>query len=259
MGFSPDQLSRDGFLGGALHIFQPLNGYRAATDPVFLAAFTPARPGQSVLDLGCGVGTAGLCLASRVGGIDLHGLEIQRDYADLAARNARENGISLTVHQGDILAPPSDLRQRVFDHVIMNPPYYRKTDASAATDAGRDRANREGEAELSDWIAAGLRRTAQGGRVVIVHRVERLGDILAALQNGAGGIEVLPIASRRNRPASRVLVRAVKSGRAPLILHAPLIVHASDTHQEGKSGDFTDTVKAILAFSAELNPNTGSI
>ena len=78
-----DALTRDGFLGGRLMLWQPCQGYRAATDPVFLAAFVPARPGESALDLGCGVGAAGLCLARRVGSLDLHGLEIQPDYAAL--------------------------------------------------------------------------------------------------------------------------------------------------------------------------------
>ena len=82
-----------------------VDGSRAATDPVLLAAFVPARPGERVLDLGCGAGTAGLCLAARVPGLELHGLEVQPAYAELARRNAADNRLALTVHEGDCAGP----------------------------------------------------------------------------------------------------------------------------------------------------------
>lgn len=71
--FAEDALSRDAFLCGRLHLWQPKKGYRAATDPVLLAAACPARPGERVLDLGCGAGAAALCLATRVPGLELAG------------------------------------------------------------------------------------------------------------------------------------------------------------------------------------------
>ena len=117
----PD-LSRDAFLCGRLHLWQPRKGYRAATDPVLLAAACPARSGQSVLDLGCGVGAAALCLATRVPGLDLHGLELQESYASLARRNAAENAIPMHIETGDLADMPAALRLS-FDHVIANPPY----------------------------------------------------------------------------------------------------------------------------------------
>ena len=103
----PAELTEDGFLGGRLSLLQPARGYRAGVDPVFLAAATPARPGQSVLDLGCGVGTAALCLGARVPDLSLAGLERQPDYAALARENATRNGIPLTVIEGDLPARPN--------------------------------------------------------------------------------------------------------------------------------------------------------
>ncbi len=110
------------FLCGRLRLWQPVRGYRAATDAVLLAAACPARPGETVLDLGCGAGAASLCLAARVPGVVLSGLEVQPGYADLACRNAARNGVAMEVVEGDLAICPERLRD--FDHVIANPPWY---------------------------------------------------------------------------------------------------------------------------------------
>ncbi|MFZ1468486.1 MAG: methyltransferase, partial [Paracoccaceae bacterium] len=110
-------------MGGRVRLLQPLRGYRAATDPALLAAACPARAGQSVLDLGCGAGAASLCLAARVPGLQLTGLEVQPEYADLARRNAARNGADMQVETGDLTQIPRALR-RDFDQVIANPPWY---------------------------------------------------------------------------------------------------------------------------------------
>ena len=253
MSFGPAELTRDAFLDGRLRLWQPRAGYRAATDPVLLAAFVPARSGERVLDLGCGAGTAALCLAARVPGLDLHGLELQPDYADLARRNAAENGLALTVHDGDLRRPPAALRRLVFDHVLANPPFHHR-DATAAADPGRDRANREAGATLADWIAAGLRRLAPGGRLVLVHRAGRLDAILAALSARAGAIEVLPIASRAGRPASRVLVRARKDRAGPLTLWPPFTFHAGSSHTRDAES-YTAEAQRLLRDMGELLPD----
>ena len=82
----------DAFLGGRLTIRQPVRGYRAGADPVFLAAAVAAKPGERVLELGCGVGTALLCLGARVAGLDLTGVERQGDLADGGHASVRGEG-----------------------------------------------------------------------------------------------------------------------------------------------------------------------
>jgi tRNA1(Val) A37 N6-methylase TrmN6 len=247
------ELTRDAFLDGRLQVWQPRRGYRAATDPVLLAAFVPARAGERVLELGCGAGVAALCLARRVPGLELHGLELQADYAALARRNAAENGIALTVHEGDLRAPPPALRALSFHHVLANPPFHPASTVTPGSDAGRDRAHREGEADLAAWIDAALRRLAPRGRLVLIHRAGRLADVLAALAGRAGGIEVLPIASRQGRPAARVLVRARKGTNAPLILHAPLVFHDGDAHLADRES-YSAEAQAVLRGMSALPP-----
>jgi tRNA1Val (adenine37-N6)-methyltransferase len=253
VSFPDEALSRNGFLGGRLQIFQPIAGYRAATDPVLLAAFTPARPGDRVLDLGCGAGTAGLCLARRVGEIDLHGLEFQPDYADLARRNAVENDLRMTVHGGDLRWPPGALKRLSFNQVLMNPPFYRPHQATGSRDTGRDTAQREGVAGLGDWISTGLRRLAPKGSLVIIHRTERLAEILAALTGGAGAVEILPLSARAGRPASRVLVRGRKGSGAPLTLHPPFILHEGSAHLRD-GDDYSPEARRVLRGLSALPP-----
>ena len=158
--------TEDAFLGGRLVLHQPARGYRAGTDPVLLAAAVPATPGQSVLELGCGVGTAALCLMARVPGLDVTGVELQPDYADLARRNAARNALPLGVVTADLARLPDDLRQRAFDHVIANPPYFDPARSLPARDDGKATAF-AGDTPLAVWIDTALRRLAPGGRLVI--------------------------------------------------------------------------------------------
>lgn len=244
---SDSALTRDVFLNGRLAIWQPRLGYRAATDPVLLAAAVTARPGQSVLELGCGAGVALLALGARVPGLALQGVERQDDYAALARRNAAENGIAATITSADLTALPAALRVG-FDHVLANPPYYRP-ESPAARDAGRDAALRE-ETPLGDWIDAGLRRLKDGGFLTLIHLADRLPEILGAL-NGRAAALVRPLAPRAGRAAGRVLVQARKGAKAPFRLLAPLVLHDGPAHlRDGK--DFTPEAEALLRDAQAL-------
>lgn len=249
-GFSDTDLTRNDFLGGQLRLWQPRAGYRAGVDPVLLAASVPAVAGQSVLELGCGAGAAVLCLANRVPGLRLTGIELQPAYASLAGRNARDNAIELKVVQADLSNMPADLRNAQFDHVIANPPYYRPGAHSAASDPGRRAALSE-QTPLSDWIDAGTRRLAPRGYLHVIQRAERLPDLLSACDGRLGSIEVMPVAPRSGRSAELLIVRARKGGRAAFRLHAPLILHKGDRHEkDGES--YTETVSGILRGGVSL-------
>lgn len=240
--------TRDVFLGGALTIWQPRHGYRAATDPVLLAAAVPARSGQSALELGCGVGVALLALGWRVGGVSLTGVERQADYAALARRNAQLNGLEVRIETADIMALPQDLRHE-FDHVLFNPPYYPPT-APASADPGRAAALRE-ETPLADWLAVALRRLRPGGTLTMIHLAERLPAILTRLDGRAGAVTVLPVVARTGRAAGRVLVQARKGARAPFRLLAPLVMHDGDHHARD-GNDFSQRAQALLRDGAAL-------
>lgn len=247
--FAEDALTQDAFLGGLVRAWQPRHGYRAATDPVFLAAAVPAQAGQDVLELGCGVGVASLCLHARVRGLALTGVEVQGAYAALAMRNAVLNDAPLQVHEADLTALPPDLRVRSFDHVIANPPYY-AAHGPAARDLGRDRALRE-NTPLALWLDVALRRVRDGGFVTLIHLASRLPDMLAELTPRAS-VTVLPLAARALRPAKRVIVQARKGGRAPFVLLPPLVIHQGDGHL-GDGEYFTEPVRAIMRGAGGLD------
>ncbi len=247
-GFDEAALTHDAFLNGRVMIRQPRTGYRAATDPVFLAAAVPAAPGQNVLELGCGAGTALLCLAARVPGLRLTGVEVQPAYAALARRNAVENGAAVDVVAADLAALPTELRARSFDHVIANPPYF-APEAPGAQDAGRDRAQREAT-PLELWVDVALRRCRDGGVVSLIHLTERLPELLSGFA-GRAAVTVLPLSSRAQRPAQRVILRARKGRRDPFVLLPPLVVHEGDGHP-GDGEHFTLALRAMMREGAAL-------
>ncbi|MDE3027924.1 MAG: methyltransferase [Paracoccaceae bacterium] len=249
MFFDAD-VTDDGFLGGRLQILQPRVGYRAATDPVFLAAAVPALPGQTVLELGCGAGVASLCLAARVSELRVVGVEVQPSYADLARRNAVRNSIDIEVFEADLAAMPPNLRARNFDHVIANPPYYPAGDGTAAEDAGREMALREAT-PLAVWIDVATRRLKPGGRLTVIHLAERLPELLAACDDRLGSIRILPLAPRIGRPANRVILSAAKGARGPFQLLSPLVLHEGAAH-DGDRDSLCPEVQAILRDGAML-------
>lgn len=245
MAFAPKELTSDAFLGGKVTALQPKQGYRAATDPVLLAAAVEAKSGENVLELGCGAGVASLCLSARVEGLAITGVERQEPYADLA----RRNGIPAVT--ADISDLPADLRQQSFDHVIANPPYYPPGGGSAARDAGRETALRE-ETPLSVWLDSASRRLKPRGWLTMIHAADRLPDLLAAMDRRLGSISLRPVAAREGRPAGRILLRARKEGRARFRLLSPLILHQGKEHP-GDQEHFTELASAILRRGAALN------
>jgi len=237
-----DDLTHDAFLCGKLHLWQPRKGYRAATDPVLLAAACPAQPGQSVLDLGCGVGAASFCLAARVPDLRLAGLELQPAYAELARRNAIENAIAFEVHEGNLADMPRPLRIN-FDHVIANPPYYPRG-GTPSPNAGRATALQI-DTPLSAWVEAASRRLAPGGWLTLICGADGLPEVLAAMGNKLGSASVLPLTPREGRPALRILLRARKTGRAAFRLLAPFVIHDGPTH-DGDRESYTPRANAVL-------------
>ena len=246
-GQDSDSLTHDAFLGGRLHLWQPAQGYRAGVDAVLLAASVPARAGERVLELGCGVGAAILCLGARVPGLHLTGVEREPAFADLARRNG---GTALTVVTADLTDMPLKVRQQQFDHVIANPPYYDRSASVRSADPQREAAH-GAHTPLAEWVRTAGKRLAPKGQAHFIHMTERLPDILAALPGDLGSVELLPLAARAGRAPDRMILRARKNGRGAFRLHAPLVLHEGDSHA-GDGDDYVPLIRAVLRDGAFL-------
>src|SRR5215468_4131189 len=216
---APD-VTEDAVLGGRLRLRQPSRGHRVGHDAILLAAAVPARAGDAVVELGAGVGAAGLALAVRVAGIKLTLLELAPQLAALAAENARLNGLSAQVATLDVAAPPrafaaDGLRPEQAARVMMNPPFNDPVRQRASPDGGRRLAHAAPRATLVAWTKTAAR----------LLRADGLGDVLEALKPAFGAATVLPIYAKPGESAIRVLVRATKASRAPLQLLPGLVLH----------------------------------
>ncbi|MCW2237709.1 tRNA1(Val) (adenine(37)-N6)-methyltransferase [Azospirillum canadense] len=231
----------DTLLDGRVRLIQPESGYRAAIDPVLLAAFTAAVAGDRVLDVGTGTGAAALCLAARVPGAVIVGLEKRAEAAEFARCNVALNAAGrVTVMDGDLLAPPPDLAPGGFDRVMMNPPYLRAGAASPPPDPWKAAANVEGEAGLADWLRFASAMLKPGGALTLVHRADRLDEILAALHGARfGSLILVPLWPKPGEDARRILLSARKGGRAPARFTAGLVLHDAD-------GSYTAAAQRIL-------------
>lgn len=234
--------TQDRFLNGRVVAQQMAGGFRSGLDAVMLAASVPARTGDTVLELGSGAGVAALCLAARVAGCSIQGLERDPALVDLANGNAAANNMDERARflVGDVLAPPKELR-RDFDHVFCNPPFHGE-EGPVSPDAGRAAATHDA-GRLGDWLRAGLKRTASGGSFTAILRADRLGEALAALPHR--GTAVLPLWPKAGAEAKRAIVQVTKSGRRPLGFLPGLVLHESD-------GRYTAQADAILRDGENL-------
>ena len=240
--------SEDALLGGRVRVRQPMTGERIAIDPVLLAAAVPARRGERVLDAGAGVGAAALCLARRVPGVRVTGLERVPALVALARTNAALNRLAsrVVMRPGDIGEPPAAIASGGFHHVMANPPHLEARRAQPSPVAGRRAARIEANATLDDWVRFCLAAVRRRGSVTLVHRADRLDALLGALGAGAGEIVVFPLWPKQGRPAKRVIVRARKGVATALRLAPGLTLHEAD-------GRFSAAAEAVLREAAPLD------
>ncbi len=253
MSEPPDAFSSDAFLGGRLQLMQPEAGHRAGLDAVMLAAAAPVGPGERVLDVGCGGGVVGLCIAARVLDCQVTGLDINPELVALAKENSAANGLAQRYQAvaGDLTGPHATIEalgldRESFDVVVANPPFYPEGRATAAPDADRARANVMPEGGLEQWVRFMTTMTKPGGRLAVVHLAAALAEILDLLDGRFGAISVFPLYPRDGEPAHRVIISARKASRAGLTLKQGMVLH-------GEGNQFTPQAEAVLRHGAAIS------
>jgi len=242
----------DRLLGGRVRLLQPAKGYRAGMDAALLAAAVDAGPGERVLEAGCGAGAVLFQAAARAPLAKFVGVERDLDALGLAERNVGLNGAEgrVSVRAGDVgrgFAGQGFLEpgEPPFDLAVANPPFFDDPNALRAPHPSKTAAWMA-DAGLDAWTRFLLKAVRVGGRVVMIHRAERLADLLALLGATSGSFQIRPVHPFADAPAKRVLVRAVKTGKAPLQLLPPLILHERGGEKHTAEAD------AIYRGEAEL-------
>jgi tRNA1(Val) A37 N6-methylase TrmN6 len=223
-----EAFTEDAFLGGQLRLRQPRSGHRAGHDAMLLAAATPARPSDRVVEFGAGVGAAGLAVARRVAGVKLVLAEIDADLAALARENAAANAIAAEAVVLDVASAAAafaavGLGPDSVDVVLMNPPFNDSARHRASPDKAL--AHVATASTLESWVHAARRILKSGGVLSLIWRADGLAEVLAALDRGFGSLVILPVHGEAGKPAIRVLVRAVKGGKSPTQILAGLMLN----------------------------------
>jgi tRNA1(Val) A37 N6-methylase TrmN6 len=246
------ETSEDAVLGGKLRLRQPLAGHRVGHDAILLAAATAALSGEHAIDLGAGVGAAGLALAVRVAGLKVMLVEIDAGLCALAAGNARLNKLADRVSALAADAADADaltaagISSGSVDRVLMNPPFHDATRQNLSPDPRRRLAHAAAPGLLPRWIASAAHLLKSQGVLTLIWRADALGEVQSALTAEFGCVAVLPIYPRPDAPAIRVLVRAVKSGGGAGVTYPGLILN----DQHGKP---TAAAEAVLRGGGTLS------
>lgn len=237
----------DGLLNRRLWLEQPAKGFRIAVDTVLLASAVPAKPGESVLELGCGVGGALLALGVRVQGVSVTGIEIQPELAELCAANIERNippprRDDFRVLVGDATCLPDELGD--FNHVMMNPPYHDRGRHDVSADPCRRMANAEREGDFPKWVKTAQKKLKKGGVLTLIHRADRTKKIIEILAENFDEILVKPIYSKESSKSKRVIIHT-KKGQFAQRVCKPLVLHQKD-------GKYTDEAESLLRHAAEM-------
>ena len=233
----------DCIFNGKIKLKQPAIGYRTAIDPIILCDFVTLKNNQKILDVGCGAGLISLILKHTADktllNTDIIGIDIDNAFCELYNENAKINNLQIQGINKNLEEFSKDMNKNCifFDQIITNPPYF-EVKSSRLSETKRN-ANFE-TMQLTSWIKCCLNILKNNGTFSIIHNAEKINDILFALKNIAGAIEIIPIYSKSNSIAKRVVVRCKKAAKTATAIHHGIIVHNQD-------GTYSNAMQKILS------------
>lgn len=236
-------ITQNDFLGGKIKLLQYQTGYRATSDSVFVSAAVQAKSGDTILDVGTGTGVILFCLSARIPHLQMTGIDTQTELLELANQNNLINKQNINWIHEDIATENSKIHRRQFHHVVTNPPFYRediiRQNQQTAT-AFHQSIN------LETWIRYCIKHIRPKGTFTMIHRPEALTEILTVLsQTALGGIEILPIYSKTNQNANRIIIRGVLGSKKQLLILSPFITHTTNNKYTQEAEDILRNGKSL--------------
>lgn len=230
----------DTLLNKKVQIIQFKDSVKASIDAILLSSIIDnytANNISTVLDIGSGAGGISLCLAYKFPTLNITAIDIQKELIDLLNKSINLNNFkNINTVVDNILKPTSPIKKEVFDFVITNPPFYKGT---VSKDNIKATAHNE-QINLNDWITSSIKRLKVQGLFAIIHKTERIDDIIFSLKsNNMGRIEIFPILSKKTTNSKRIIVLSKKHSKSHSILHKPIIIHNND-------GSYTNQAIQIL-------------
>ncbi len=232
----------DEFLGGKVLLEQSQKGLRATSDAVLLASAVPIKKGETLLDVGAGNGVIGLCVNARVH-CCLTSLECQSSLVKIIHQNAILNHTDINIIEHNLFHSKDPLKGKLFDHVVTNPPFYDNTGKGRQND--EQRLAYQAGFDLKKWLNYCLKHLKSKGSFCIIHRPEMMGKILSVSEKKLGKIEIFPIQTKLNQPATRVIIRGILGSKTPLKLYPPIIMHNPD-------GTRSELAEQILRYGKQI-------
>lgn len=205
--------------------------FRPGTDTFLLSSLPRVKPGLRVCDLGSGTGLLGLLLLQRQSGLQVTGVEIQETAVRLAEKAAAENDLTsrLTFYLDALQNVKAHFQTGSFDLVVCNPPYYPPNSGAISTKDAMRTARSESDCTLEDVCVSAAYLLRWGGSFCLVHKPERLTDLLCSLRQAAIEPKRLRFVCKTAEAApSLVLVEGRRGGKPGLTIEAPLILQNPD-------------------------------
>ncbi len=234
-----DDLERNGY-----RIIQSSKGFCFGMDAVLLSGFVRGRKSDRIIDLGTGTGIIPILLRAKVGSTDITGLELRKESCDMAERSVALNDLEDDIHivHGDICNATEIFGKDCFDIVTSNPPYFKYGGGLLNPDEGRALARHEIKCTFEDIARETKGLLKQGGSFYLVHRPDRLAEILDTLREHKLEPKRLKMVhSFIDSECTMFLLEAVSGGNPGMKVEKPLIIYK-------EMGVYTEEIHEIYGY-----------